>query len=133
MLPQQQHQQQFHSGSYYAGHRHQQQGQVQTAAGAAAGTGYPQPHQPPHHHGSLNHMQGSGAVGNAAVGTVDSQGAVHPAGAVGAAVKPSKAAASSAAKAADKLVSAAMTAGLLKKRDDKGRFYRKEHLQVRSG
>jgi hypothetical protein len=39
-----------------------------------------------------------------------------------------KSAASSAAKLSEKLVAAALTAGLLKKRDERGRFYRKEHL-----
>lgn len=41
-----------------------------------------------------------------------------------------KSAVASAVKVPERLVSAALTAGLLKKRDGKGRFYRKEHLQA---
>jgi hypothetical protein len=44
--------------------------------------------------------------------------------------KPSKAAAAAANKMGQRLVEAALLSGQLKKRDDKGRFYRKEHLQV---
>lgn len=104
-------QQQYHPGAGYYAQQQQQHARMQmqpAAAGAAAGF-----QQQQQQHPGLPQQQ-------ALPGVVP----------VSAKPKPSKSASSAQSKVLDRLVTAAMTAGLLKKRDDRGRFYRKEHLQT---